>query len=230
MNYGNRQLQSQLAAQYVLGSLRGPARRRFERLLESEPGLREETEYWQRRLNPLAETVRPVRPPRRVWKGIRRRIRREAKGGLRGWITPEFRRSAGLAGLMLLIGYGLGGLQYADWGQDARREYVAVLENDRSQPMLVASLVGGGRTLKVEMLGGGDMEPGKVMQVWCVPQGGATPVSLGMFVNTSARFELSAEQLRELRRAKAIAISLEPAGGSPREGPSGPVMYQGNKI
>ncbi|HEX5055802.1 MAG TPA: hypothetical protein VFX02_04820, partial [Gammaproteobacteria bacterium] len=75
MNYSDPTLQSLLAAEYVLGSLHGAARRRFTALVAREPGLRRELEYWQRRLNPLAETL-PLRKPRaQVWRNIQNRIR-----------------------------------------------------------------------------------------------------------------------------------------------------------
>ena len=41
MDYANPQLADQLAASYAAGTLRGPARRRFEALLPSHPALRD---------------------------------------------------------------------------------------------------------------------------------------------------------------------------------------------
>ena len=40
MDYGRRELADRLAAEYVLGTLRGPARRRFDSLLAAHPALR----------------------------------------------------------------------------------------------------------------------------------------------------------------------------------------------
>ena len=44
MDYGRRERADRLAAAYVLGTLRGPARRRFEALLPAHPALREAVE------------------------------------------------------------------------------------------------------------------------------------------------------------------------------------------
>ena len=37
---------------------------------------------------------------------------------------------------------------------------------------------------------------------------------------------LTEEQLQVLRRSRTLAVSLEPAGGSPTGQPTGPVLYQ----
>lgn len=43
MNYRDPQLKDALAAEYVLGTLRGQARRRFQKLMMQIPSLREST-------------------------------------------------------------------------------------------------------------------------------------------------------------------------------------------
>ncbi len=63
-----------LAAEYVLGTLRGPARRRLEGLAGRDPALAGVLSQWQRLLNPLAEEVPPVEPPARVWRRIEARL------------------------------------------------------------------------------------------------------------------------------------------------------------
>ena len=74
MDYGRRDLAEALAAQYVLGTLRGAARRRFEALLPAHANLREATHAWQDRLLPLTAAIDPVQPPARVWQHISARI------------------------------------------------------------------------------------------------------------------------------------------------------------
>ena len=55
MNYADPELRDRLAAGYALGTLRGRARKRFERLLAEDSRLAELTEDWELRLNLLAE-------------------------------------------------------------------------------------------------------------------------------------------------------------------------------
>ncbi len=74
MNYAHPELRDRLAAEYALGTLRGRARRRFERLLPGDAGLRELVQGWEMRVNLLAESAPAVPPPPRVWEGIAQRI------------------------------------------------------------------------------------------------------------------------------------------------------------
>lgn len=74
MNYGQPELRERLAAEYALGTLRGPARRRFERLLQDDPALRQIVRDWEMRINLLAETAPAVTPPAHLWPAIERRL------------------------------------------------------------------------------------------------------------------------------------------------------------
>jgi anti-sigma-K factor RskA len=75
MNYrGKTELQERLAAEYVLGTLRGRARQRFQAWMREDAALRRAVVEWEERLTPLATAVDPVQPPRRVWRSIESRI------------------------------------------------------------------------------------------------------------------------------------------------------------
>src|SRR5215212_9931886 len=69
-----RQAMHALAAEYVAGTLRGLARRRFESLARDNRELRDVLARWESLLTPLAENVKPVEPPSRVWRAIEARI------------------------------------------------------------------------------------------------------------------------------------------------------------
>jgi len=49
MRYEAPDLLDQLAGQYVLGTLRGRARRRFERVIENNPAARAAVQRWEDR-------------------------------------------------------------------------------------------------------------------------------------------------------------------------------------
>ena len=74
MDYGKPSLADALAAEYVAGTLRGPARRRFGALRPSHPALEAAVQRWQARLLPLADSLDPVAPPPAVWRGIEQRL------------------------------------------------------------------------------------------------------------------------------------------------------------
>ena len=95
-----------LAAEYVLGTLRGPARRRFEKWRATTPLVQERCRFWEENLMRLATGLRPIRPPAHVWQGIRTRLnfpRRE----------PRWRpgRALAIAASVLLVA-GLSALLY----------------------------------------------------------------------------------------------------------------------
>ncbi|MGH8456339.1 MAG: anti-sigma factor, partial [Stenotrophobium sp.] len=70
MNYQNPKLRRMLAAEYVLGTLHGPARKRFQRLLRTDAAAVAETRYWEARLSELNQGIRPVTPRPLVWASI----------------------------------------------------------------------------------------------------------------------------------------------------------------
>src|SRR5687767_9237293 len=74
MDYANPQLADALASQYVAGTLRGRARRRFEALLGAHATLRAAVRRWQDRLIPLTAVLAPQTPPLRVWQSVERTL------------------------------------------------------------------------------------------------------------------------------------------------------------
>jgi len=62
-------------------------------------------------------------------------------------------------------------------------------------------------------------------ELWMLPEGRA-PVSLGLLPGTgNAALPLDAEALAVLAQTMTLAVSLEPAGGSPTGAPTGPVLF-----
>lgn len=78
MKYDNPKLRQMLAAQYVLGTLRGRARRRFDKLARTDTALRGELRFWESRLAGLAADLPPQAPPPAVWLSLQHRIEAQA--------------------------------------------------------------------------------------------------------------------------------------------------------
>ena len=70
MNILHAELADRLAAEYVLGTLNGGARRRFDALLPAHPVLRDAVAGWEKRLLPMALKSELVAPAPRVWTAI----------------------------------------------------------------------------------------------------------------------------------------------------------------
>lgn len=74
MNYNNPELRDVLAGEYVLGTLRGKARARFERLLAMDASLRDRVERWEVLLAAPLTNVEPLEPPGGVWRKLASKI------------------------------------------------------------------------------------------------------------------------------------------------------------
>jgi len=74
MRYDQPRLRDKLAAEYVLGTMTGRVRARFQRLFRYDATLRRDVTAWETRLAPLADLTSAVNPPARVWRAITARI------------------------------------------------------------------------------------------------------------------------------------------------------------
>ncbi|SMC29849.1 Anti-sigma-K factor RskA [Andreprevotia lacus DSM 23236] len=225
MNYRKPELQEKLAAAYVLGTLRGPARQRFERLMVADAAIRRSVAEWETRLAPLNEAVQPVHPPRKVWRNIKARLRalRPAPSpwswqGLALWRTL----AGGLATAAIVLA--VISVQLAN--QPVQVQYVAVLQDPAAKVAMVVSAAGIDGKLRVQSMQGG-VPSDRDLELWALPEGGK-PQSLGV-VGHRTRAELAATA-RRLANVPALAISLEPKGGSPTGQPTGPVLYSGKLL
>lgn len=67
-----------------------------------------------------------------------------------------------------------------------------------------------------------------VWQLWLIRDGMSVPVSLGLMVDQSESGAIKVALEQDLQvGTDLLAVSLEPPGGSPLPGPSGPVLFTG---
>ncbi len=228
MKPATRELRDALAAEYALGTLRGRARRRFERWLRADAALRRSVEAWQEQLIALDEGLPPIQPSHRVWAGVEARIggTGEARhGGL--WHSLGFWRGATFASTLAALGL-LGLLSFTGTPSETM---VVVMQDQDNQPRITVSWGAderGRKQMRVRVLGHATMSPDTAWELWMLPEGNAKPVSLGL-ITTHETQELTVppELARAVNAAKGLAMSVEPAGGSPTGLPTGPVLYQG---
>jgi len=227
MKYDHPDLRERLAAEYALGTLRGAARRRFERVLAGDRALRDLVQDWELRLNLLAESAPAVAPPPRVWERISQRLGpAPAREGLleRLWNSLGFWRAAGLlttAAAAVLAVY------IALTPEPPGPSYIAVLIDADKTPILVAKFDAETRQLSVRALRAPPADPAHAHELWMVA-GGNAPRSLGLLAGEQTTVELPPDQAAALANA-ILAISLEPPGGSPTGSPT-EVLFTGAVI
>ena len=230
MDYARPALADRLAADYVVGTLRGAARRRFESLVPAHALLREAMLAWQERLMPLTASLAPVQPSADVWRRIVTRIGAEGVG--KAQERPGFWHRLGawraFSAVATVAAIALGVL-LANPGPAATPIIVVLAATDAAPggagpASLVASIGGDGKTLVTREIRQVAAQPDRALELWAVPPGGA-PRSLGLLPQDgqgSIALRGSA-----IKGTDTLAVSVEPPRGSTTGAPSGPVIYAG---
>jgi len=219
MNYQTPTLRRALAADYAIGLMSSPARRRFEQLLLDDATLRGELAQWQEALASLTDNLPEQPVPDRVWHGITARIEPQVlhvpeKRPFWNWL----RITAAVCSLVVAVTLGV------IYNRDNAR-YSATLLTVDAQPAL--KVEAHEDYLDVEPLTLAAVDPQRSLELWAIPADGK-PISLGVIpVGGKGRVELSDAQKALIGKPVALAVSLEPKGGSPTGQPTGPVLYQG---
>jgi anti-sigma-K factor RskA len=221
-------LAEKLAAEYVLGTLKGGARRRFEAWMHPDAALRATVGRWQDRLMPLAELGQPVAPPARVWSGIERRLGLAPRApwwqfwrvdAARPWAGIAFAASGAAMVLAVLLATRAGAPGEAP-------QQVAALTDAQAHTALVVTADARRGRLEVRVAPDLRVPDDRTLQLWAITRAGK-PRSLGILPDKrGAELALDARAIGP--DVMLLAISLEPKGGSPDpNGPTGPVLYKG---
>jgi anti-sigma-K factor RskA len=207
------QLLDRLAGEYVLGTLRGAARARFERWRASSTLVDDFACRWEQRLTPLAARLRPMAPPPGTLAIIRRRL---------SLATPwQARWAAGLAVTALLAAL----LAYGPLAPAPRPDQLAVINNVAGAAQWQVEVYARRARLVVRSPVLAQKPADRDYELWALPAG-APAVSLGVLpVRGEFSTRLSPAQRRALAQSAQLAVSVEPPGGSPTGHATGPVVF-----
>lgn len=212
-----------LCGEYLVGTLRGPARRRFERALRDEPRVAARLHHWEGIVAPRYSSMIEMQPPRRVWQRLERQL------GLARYRAPWHRRAgfwrawAAAATIALVLALGV------------------QLVREQPEPLAeIAQLAGKDETVRVTALRSRDgrtlvlratrpilASANQSYELWLIPAEGGAPISVAVLGSLDARFSVPAAHTGRLRAGATLAVSTEPAGGSPTGKPTGPVILAG---
>ena len=228
MKLGNPELRSKLASEYVLGTLHGGARRRFEDYLKRDAALRADVVRWETHLSPLAERLAPVDPHVRVWKKIETRLGGASSAAVVGkkaglWESLSFWRSLGMGASGLAVALLATMLTLKPVEQSPTLTAVLAEDNNVARVFVEQSKPG---LLTVRMVTPWKTMNGMALELWVVPKDGA-PRSLGLINDTGETRLVFTGIDEKLSGGLVFALSKEPPGGSPTGQPTGSVMCKG---
>ena len=97
-----------LAGEYVLGTMQGPARERYDRLRTDDAPYCYAVDDWEVRLAPLAEALPEARPPESVWRNARAAIAADQRAVRRRRIAVGLVLTAAAVALAVVLALILG--------------------------------------------------------------------------------------------------------------------------
>jgi anti-sigma-K factor RskA len=251
------ELLERLAASYALGTLRGPARRRFETMAREQSAVRAAALIWQGRLASINELQTSAEPAPAVWTRIdnllqaqteqtamqsaRANVQMQQATGLAGWLRSltvwRVASAAGALATVVAITTGVGvrdqlGNEIARLQTQLQAapqiEYVAVLSDDKAAASMLVTFDPKNNKLTLQRVGAYREADDRSLQLWALPPSGG-PRSLGVLGQDKLLRLTAAEG--DVREVPTLAISLEPKGGVPSAtGPTGPVLFKGALI
>jgi len=226
MRYDNEKLIDMLSVEYILGTLKGAARTRFEQLLKQRANWAQAFSWWESHIHLLADTVPAVNPPKRVWKSIETRLfNRNAAQGNTWWKSFAFISTALAASLATILV-----LQSPKPVTEITPAAVALLSTEKAQHgWLLSEKKNANNEVEMEAISLASLEtkPDNAFELWLLPADKSKPISLGLLPQQGvAKMKIPA-QLVPLMAPGSLAVTLEPVGGSPTGNPTGAVLYQG---
>ena len=241
-----------LAAEYVLGTLRGLDRQMFDDALTRDRQLGLLVHQWEERLAGLSAAVTPVSPGPQVWQRLERSIEGHAHRHTQAPAQPgpvirvvSDPDDSGLSSTISRLRRELFGWRIISGLAVATAALLMYLElrplpsaPPPAAPLLAvlqpAEATGGWliRALPERTLAQPIAEPviaaDRDFELWAVPAGAPVPVSLGLLRREGVTMlELAPDLRTHMVPGTLLAVSIEPRGGSPSVGPTGPVVFTG---
>lgn len=231
MRYDNQKLADMLAADYVLGTLKGAARRRYEHLLKRRTDWAEAHIWWESHIHLLADTVPAVQPPGKVWQNIQTRLfKANTAKSSPFWKSLAFLSTALAASFATFLIMQSPKQVIELEPAQIESVQVALLANDKTQAGWLLSLTKnnqGESEIRAKSLASLETKPDNAFELWLLPADKSTPISLGLLPQQGNAVVKVTDEVALLLASSGLAVSLEPLGGSPTGQPTGAVLYQG---
>ena len=221
-------------AEYVLGVLDTTERAEVAALVASNPGYAAQLNAWQQRHGPMAEEYATLEAPEFIWSRITHEL------GLKLPDAPAARAASPAAGFWsnLAVWRGLtagalaaslilaGTLIVQPKPDSYAPPLTAALQLEIGAAVYTATVDAQRQRIVIIPAAAIELE-GRVAELWFISPGQA-PRSLGLLDAQQPMSVTIPADLQQLVGTDSVfAISLEPAGGSPTQLPTGPVVAKG---
>jgi anti-sigma-K factor RskA len=218
-----------LAAEYALGLLSPEEAAAAEARMKTDAPLSLRVAWWRDQLSPLAVEAE-AEPGSHVWRGIETRlgVNDNAPDAARPWKWATGGMGAIAAALLAVIALRPEPVPVIIPAPVIAAPMVASLSGERGAAVAVAYDTANSRIVITPV----KLDPGMGdAELWVIPVGQTTPVSLGVIDAHAARSHtVDARYVALLTSDATFAISLEAKGGSPTGAPLGPVVASGKLI
>ena len=227
----DREEEQALTAEYVLGLLSAEEEAAFEEVLAVDPELRAEYAFWADRIAALTDDLPQETPPERVLEAIRAELFGAAHRPARaGWLQRLGLLPAVVGGLVAALAV----LWVINLYVPSAREGVvppaqvlqAQIAAEDDSLIVNAAFDAGANVLALDRAAGEAAPPDRAREVWLIA-GDTPPVSLGLLSDDSRTTLALSPELAAVLPGATLAISDEPAGGSPTGSPTGAVLAVG---
>ncbi|HEY5225775.1 MAG TPA: anti-sigma factor [Methylovirgula sp.] len=220
------------AAEYVLGTLAVTERAGFEVLLATNPEAQRAVSAWERRLTPLAALVDDVPPSPAVWESIQQRLPGSSQSQTSAPIILALRKSrdrwrfGAVIGTAIAAGLAISAVdRVLPQQKQPAGAYVAVVNRGGQLPALIVRVDLSTNSVFVRPVAT-EVPQGHSLELWYIGQG-KSPKSMGLVDKQTKTIPLPAGV--HIEKAD-FAVTVEPEGGSPTGGPTGPVVYSGQLL
>jgi anti-sigma-K factor RskA len=211
-----------LAAEYALGVLAGQERAAAERRMTRDRAFAVLVAAWEQQLAPWAAEIAEVAPPPDMWDRIAAELPAATQQGTGFWQSLAFWRGFGIASALAAACL-------------AVLVYFGVVTQ---QPPLIATIESGGRPLFVATIdpkrhtiavvpAAYIPDPTRIPELWLIGASGK-PLAVGpLRADRTVVIALPPALSAEAKSNAALAVSLEPPGGSTDNGPTSDPIGKG---
>jgi anti-sigma-K factor RskA len=237
-----------LICEYLIGTLRGAARRRFERALREEAYVSQRLDHWVTRAQLQPSRVGAIEPSPAVWEAIARDLnlhtyadktrQRSSASNVANtanrrtsWLEwLGLRRAATLAAAVIVLAITIQLLAPVVFAPQFETFATLNSASAEQKGVVIAARSNDGKRLQLKADRVLRLDAQQSFEVWLLPKEGSAPISLAVidgFDAQSRELVLLPALANRITIGAKLAISVEPRGGSKTGAPTGPVVFVG---